>query len=205
MQLRLSNNTLMIKIGVNIRRRIMDSTKQNVGKIVITALFAALACVATMIIKVPTVGTNGYVNIGDTIVLLSAWMIGGVYGALAAGIGSALSDFISGYGSYVPGTFVIKFLMALVAYLVFVTIKKANTKDSKGMNVVAYIVSGVVAEVIMVLGYFLYESTLLGYGLGAVPSIGSNSIQGVTCLVLGFIAIFALEEAKVTKLVKKFV
>ena len=56
----------------------MDSTKQNVGKIVITALFAALACVATMIIKVPTVGTNGYVNIGDTIVLLSAWMIGGV-------------------------------------------------------------------------------------------------------------------------------
>ena len=173
----------------------MDSTKQNVGKIVITALFAALACVATMIIKVPTVGTNGYVNIGDTIVLLSAWMIGGVYGALAAGIGSALSDFISGYGSYVPGTFVIKFLMALVAYLVFVTIKKANTKDSKGMNVVAYIVSGVVAEVIMV----------LGYGLGAVPSIGSNSIQGVTCLVLGFIAIFALEEAKVTKLVKKFV
>ena len=178
----------------------MDSTKQNVGKIVITALFAALACVATMIIKVPTVGTNGYVNIGDTIVLLSAWMIGGVYGALAAGIGSALSDFISGYGSYVPGTFVIKFLMALVAYLVFVAIKKANTKDSKGMNV-----SGVVAEVIMVLGYFLYESTLLGYGLGAVPSIGSNSIQGVTCLVLGFIAIFALEEAKVTKLVKKFV
>ena len=168
----------------------MDSTKQNVGKIVITALFAALACVATMIIKVPTVGTNGYVNIGDTIVLLSSWMIGGVYGALAAGIGSALSDFISGYGSYVPGTFVIKFL---------------NTKDSKGMNVVAYIVSGVVAEVIMVLGYFLYESTLLGYGLGAVPSIGSNSIQGVTCLVLGFIAIFALEEAKVTKLVKKFV
>ena len=183
----------------------MDSTKQNVGKIVITALFAALACVATMIIKVPTVGTNGYVNIGDTIVLLSAWMIGGVYGALAAGIGSALSDFISGYGSYVPGTFVIKFLMALVAYLVFVAIKKANTKDSKGMNVVAYIVSGVVAEVIMVLGYFLYESTLLGYGLGAVPSIGSNSIQGVTCLVLGFIAIFALEEAKVTKLVKKFI
>ena len=180
----------------------MDSTKQNVGKIVITALFAALACVATMIIKVPTVGTNGYVNIGDTIVLLSAWMIGGVYGALAAGIGSALS----GYGSYVPGTFVIKFLMALVAYLVFVAIKKANTNNNKGMTVVSYIVSGVVSEVIMVLGYFLYESTLLGYGfVGAAPSIGSNCIQGITCLVLGYVAIFALEEAKVTKLVKKFI
>lgn len=74
----------------------MDSTKQNVGKIVITALFAALACVATMIIKVPTVGTNWLCKYWCTIVLLSAWMIGGVYGALAAGIGSALSDFISG-------------------------------------------------------------------------------------------------------------
>ena len=183
----------------------MDSTKQNVGKIVITALFAALACVATMIIKVPTVGTNGYVNIGDTIVLLSAWMIGGVYGALAAGIGSALSDFISGYGSYVPGTFVIKFLMALVAYLVFVAIKKANTKDSKGMNVVAYIVSGVVAELIMVFGYFLYESTILGYGLAAAASIPSNFIQAGTCLVIGYIAIGILEGAKVPNLLKKYV
>ena len=40
------------------------------------------------------------------------------------------------------------------------------------MNVVAYIVSGVVAEVIMVLGYFLYESTLLGYGLEQRPQFG---------------------------------
>ena len=74
-----------------------------VTKIVLTALFAAMAFVATYIIRIPTVGTNGYVNIGDTIVLLSAWMIGGIYGGLAAGIGSALSDFSAGYGMYVPG------------------------------------------------------------------------------------------------------
>ena len=47
-----------------------------VSKIVLTALFAALAYVATSIIRVPTVGTQGYVNIGDSIVLLSAWLIG---------------------------------------------------------------------------------------------------------------------------------
>ena len=171
-----------------------------VSKIVLTALFAALVYVATSIIRYPTFGTQGYINIGDSIVLLSAWLIGGVYGALAAGIGSALADLLAQYVTYVPGTFIIKFLMAIVAYLIFTALKKTNIN-----KVVAYIVSGVVAEVIMVLGYFLYESTLLGYGLGAVPSIGSNSIQGVTCLVLGFIAIFALEEEKVTKLVKKFV
>lgn len=167
-------------------------------KLVLTALFAALTCVATMIIKVPTLGTNGYVNIGDTIVLLSAWMIGGVYGALAAGIGSALADLLSGYGTYVPGTLAIKFLMALAAYGIFKALVKMN-------KTVAYIVSAVVAEVIMIAGYFLYESTLLGYGLAAVPSIGSNAIQGGTCIALGLGAVIVLENTKALNFIKKYV
>lgn len=173
---------------------------KNLRKLVLTALFAAMACVATMVIKVPTVGTNGYVNIGDTIVLLSAWLIGGVYGGLAAGIGSCLADLISGYGTYVPGTLIIKFLMAVAAYAVYTALKKVNVN-----KIVAYVVSGVVAEVIMIGGYFLYESTLLGYGLAAVPSIGSNAIQGGTCLVLGLAAILVLEGTKAVNQIKKFV
>lgn len=173
---------------------------KQVTKIVLTALFAALTFVATYVIKVPTLGTNGYVNIGDTLVLLSAWMIGGVYGGLAAGIGSALSDFIGGYGAYVPGTFVIKLLMAVAAYLIFTALKKANVN-----KVVGYIVSGVLAELIMVAGYFLYESILLGYGLGAVPSIGSNFIQAGTCLVLGYILVGILEGSKATAMIRRYV
>lgn len=169
-------------------------------KLVLTALFAALTCVATMIIKVPTLGTNGYVNIGDTIVLLSAWMIGGIYGALAAGIGSALADLLSGYGTYVPGTLAIKFLMALAAYFIFKALTKINVN-----KIVAYIISGVAAELIMIAGYFLYESTILGYGLAAVPSIGSNAVQGVTCLVLGFVAVIVLENTKALNFIKKYV
>ncbi|WP_299054753.1 ECF transporter S component [uncultured Eubacterium sp.] len=171
-----------------------------VSKIVLTALFAALVYVATSIIRYPTFGTQGYINIGDTIVLLSAWLIGGVYGALAAGIGSALADLLAQYVTYVPGTFIIKFLMALVAYLIFTAFKKTNIN-----KVVAYIVSGVVAELIMVFGYFLYESTILGYGLAAADSIPSNAIQAGTCLVIGYIAIGVLEGAKVPNLLKKYV
>ena len=171
-----------------------------VTKIVLTALFAAMAFVATYIIRIPTVGTNGYVNIGDTIVLLSAWMIGGIYGGLAAGIGSALSDFSAGYGMYVPGTFVIKFLMAVAAYVVFNLLRKANVH-----KIIGYAISGVLAEVIMVFGYFLYESTLLGYGLGAVPSVVSNLIQAGTCLVLGCILIGIFEGARVTVLIRKYI
>ena len=171
-----------------------------VSKIVLTALFAALVYVATSIIRYPTFGTQGYINIGDTIVLLSAWLIGGVYGALAAGIGSALADLLAQYVTYVPGTFIIKFLMALVAYLIFTALKKTNIN-----KVVAYIVSGVVAELIMVFGYFLYESTILGYGLAAAASIPRNAIQAGTCLVIGYIAIGILEGAKVPNLLKKYV
>lgn len=171
-----------------------------VSKIVLTALFAALVYVATSIIRYPTFGTQGYINIGDTIVLLSAWLIGGVYGALAAGIGSALADLLAQYVTYVPGTFIIKFLMAFVAYLIFTALKKTNIN-----KVVAYIVSGVVAELIMVFGYFLYESTILGYGLAAAASIPSNAIQAGTCLVIGCIAIGILEGAKVPNLLKKYV
>lgn len=171
-----------------------------VSKIVLTALFAAIVYVATSIIRYPTFGTQGYINIGDTIVLLSAWLIGGVYGALAAGIGSALADLLAQYVTYVPGTFIIKFLMALVAYLIFTAFKKTNIN-----KVVAYIVSGVVAELIMVFGYFLYESTILGYGLAAAASIPSNAIQAGTCLVIGYIAIGVLEGAKVPNLLKKYV
>ena len=35
---------------------------------VTAAMLAALTCIATMVIKVPTIGTNGYVNIGDSVV-----------------------------------------------------------------------------------------------------------------------------------------
>ena len=172
--------------------------KKKVIKLVLTALFAALTCVATMIIKVPTFGTNGYVNIGATIVLLCAWIIGGVYGAVAAGVGSALADLLSGYASYAPGTLVIKFLMALVAFAIFYAFKKIKIN-----KYVTYIISGIVAELIMIFGYFLYESTLLGYGLAAAGSIGSNAIQGVTCLALSLAAIVALELSTATKLVKE--
>lgn len=172
----------------------------NIRKIVLTALFAALTCVATMIIKVPTLGTNGYVNIGDTIVLLSAWIIGGVYGGLAAGIGSAFADIFSNYGTYAPGTFVIKFCMAIVAYAILIALKKIN-----GNKVIGYIVGGIVAEAVMVIGYFLYESTLLGYGVAAVGSIPSNMIQAATCLVLAYVLIAVLESSKAASLIKKYI
>ena len=62
-----------------------------IRQVVTAAMFAAICCVLTMTVRVPTFGTNGYVNIGDMSVLLGAWLLGGMYGALAGGIGSAMA------------------------------------------------------------------------------------------------------------------
>ena len=87
----------------------------NLKKLILAALFAALSCVATMSIRIPTPGTGGYIHPGDAIVILSGVILGPVWGFFAGGIGSALSDLIGGYFVYVPITFVIKGLVALVA------------------------------------------------------------------------------------------
>lgn len=146
-------------------------------KLVLTALFAALVCVATMVIQIPSM-MNGYVNLGDCFVLLSGWILGPVWGFFAGGVGSALADLFSGYALYVPGTLVIKGTMALVASLLY----NASRKASK-FPVARQLASGVVAEAIMVVGYFGYAALLLGNGLAAATSIPGNLIQGGIGLV----------------------
>ena len=76
------------------------------------ALFAALACVATMSIRIPTPGTGGYIHPGDAVVILCGIFLGPAEAFLAAGIGSCMADLLGGYFIYVPITFVIKGLVA---------------------------------------------------------------------------------------------
>ena len=163
---------------------------KKVRKLVVSALMAALTYVATMVIRIPS-PMDGYVNLGDCFVLLSGWLLGPWYGGAAAGIGSMLTDLLSGYGYYAPGTFVIKGLDALVAALIF---------KAMGRTSVAAIVSGVVGEIIMVVGYFGYAALLLGKGIGAAASIPGNLVQGAVGLVAGFLL---LQVARRTHLEEK--
>lgn len=116
------------------------------------------------------------------------------YGGAAAGIGSALADLLSGYAHYVPGTFAIKLVMAVAAALIF----RAATK--KGLSassvLLGQIAGGVVAEVIMVLGYFAYASLWLGKGLAAAASIPGNIVQGVFGLVAATVVYTVLSRSR---------
>ena len=152
----------------------------NLKKLILAALFAALSCVATMSIRIPTPGTGGYIHPGDAIVILSGVILGPVWGFLAGGIGSALSDLIGGYFIYVPITFVIKGLVALAAGLLYQKVGK-NQKS----RYIAVILGGVADIILVAGGYFVCESFI--YRAGAAASIPANIIQGVGGLVISCI------------------
>jgi len=130
-------------------------------------MMAALAVVATLVVHIPVPGgSGGYVNVGDSIVYVSGILPGGVWGALAAGIGSALADLISGAPIYIAPTFIIKFLMALVVWLIM----------RRKLGYVKFLVSCLAAGLIMVAGYFAAECILYGVETAAA-GIVFNLIQ----------------------------
>ena len=139
--------------------------RNQIYKLVLTALLAALTYVMTRVVQVPTVG--GYTNLGDSMCLLAGLVLGPWYGFAAAGVGSALVDLLSGYAHYVPGTFVIKGLVALIE---------------------------LPSEAIMVLGYFGYKALILGKGLAAASSIPNNLVQAAVGIILSVLLYTALSR-----------
>ena len=155
--------------------------KNRTQRIVMASLLAALTCVVTMMIKVPS-PLKGYLNLGDCVVLIAGWMLSPMYGFLAAGLGSALADLFAGYVTYVPATFAIKGVMALVAFYGY------KLMHRKLGRLIARIISGTIAEIVMIMGYFLFEGFLYGFGPSLV-NIPANTVQGLAGLVLGIVLI----------------
>ena len=141
-------------------------------KIVLAALFAALTCVATMFIRIPS-PTGGYLNLGDGIVLLSAYLLGPVLGTTAAGIGSMLADLLAGYPAYAVGTLVIKAMTAILAGASFRALQRRGVARMPSL-----LASGALGEICMALGYFLYAMIFLSYGPGAIVEVPGNLAQG---------------------------
>lgn len=155
--------------------------KNPLRMLVLTALFAALTCVATLVIRIPTVA--GYTNLGDGMVLLGAFLLGPLYGGIAGGLGSALADLISGYTWYIPGSFIIKGLVAVFAALLVRGALRKHEQAPLG----ALIVAAVPSELFMAAGYFAYKAWILGKFEGAVGSIPGNLMQGLAGCVISIL------------------
>lgn len=153
--------------------------------LVMAGLFAALGCVATMVLQVPS-PTGGYMNLGDTVVILGAYLLGPLYGAIAGGVGPALADLLSGYTVYVPATLIIKAIMGVLAAVLYRAI---------GRNWWGVIACGIVAEIPMVVGYWLFDGLLAGSLAGSAAGIPSNLVQAAFGIVVSTLLTLALRKS----------
>lgn len=155
--------------------------RHSVLNICFCAVFAALVCVCTFI-SVPL--PFGYFNLGDFMILLCAWTMGPLYGAVSAAVGAGLADLLMAFTLYIPATVIIKALMAVCAYFTLKAFKRLLSAPK--LDFIPRILSAVCAEAVMITGYFAFEYIL--YGGGAVASIPGNALQGI-CAVIGGVAL----------------
>lgn len=154
-----------------------NQTASHVQRLALGGLMAALVCVATSFLKLPVPVTQGYIHLGDAFVLVSAAILGPV-GVAAAAIGSMLADLLGGYFQYLLPTFVIKGMVALVAFV--------GLKASKPFWVEWLVL--IIAEAVMVLGYFLAECLMYG-AASAAGAVLPNVMQGLGGVVIGALLI----------------
>lgn len=151
--------------------------KISTKRLTVCAVLAALTAVTTMAISIPSIATKGYTNLGDAMVMLSAYLLGPAAGALVGGLGSALADLLLGYVQYVPITFVVKGIEGLLAAMLFQVLRRKAPLS---------LVSGLVAGSWMAFGYFICECFMYGpaAALGDMPA---NLVQGIVGTVISSI------------------
>ena len=133
-------------------------------------IFGAFTCVVTMVIAFPIPATNGFINIGDAVVMITGLMFGPIIGCIAGGVGSSLADLFLGYAIYAPATLVIKGLEGFFVGLI------ANPKKNDKWNYRDFI-GVIVGGFIMIIGYFLYEVMIYGVPSALYEFILNSIIQ----------------------------
>lgn len=161
-------------------------SEEKTRRLVISALFAAMECLAALFIRLPS-PLGGYLNAGDALVLPMALLLGPAMGGLAAALGAAGADLLSGFAVYAPASFVLRVLMVSLAALL---LRACRRRPPLGA-----ILGGLCAEAVMVFGYFAYNALVLGYGTGALAAVPGDCMQGVFGLIAGTLLTGVLRRA----------
>lgn len=145
-------------------------------RLALASCLAALSLCATLVIRIP-LPNGGYLNVGDAAVIITGCLLAPKFAFLSAAIGSGLADLIAGYTVYIPVTFIIKGVMALLVALAIE--RYAKTGKEKKLPLLTFLI----AEVIMVLGYYLFEGFLYGF-VASLSGVLFNTAQGLVGAII---------------------
>jgi len=147
--------------------------KMSTKELCIQGLLVALVAVSTMVFQIPVSATQGYIHLGDSMILLISVFFGAKYGMVAGGVGSALADVLSGYAHWALFTFIIKGIMGYV-------IGKVASFSEKNDKFFTYrnMIGSVLGVIWMVFGYFIGGGILKSSFAVAAVSIPENLLQG---------------------------
>lgn len=139
----------------------------NSRMIAVSAVSIALVTLFVVIIRIPVPATGGYWHLGVLAETFVAVAFGPLLGAVAAGVGAALADVISGFASFAPLTLIAHGSTGLVAGWL------GWRKGWTGM-VLGWLLGGL-AQVAL---YFAGEATVYGFGVaGAGAELPGNLVQ----------------------------
>lgn len=163
-----------------------EKTKQ----LAMSALMIALIFVCTFTIKVPNPATGGYSHMGDCMIFLSVIVLGKKQGALAGGLGAALSDLLSGATLWILPTFIIKFAMGWLMGTIL---------EKKISGKYAWVIGSVLGGIWQSIAYTVVKMPLFGIPT-AIASIPGIFMQTIIGLIIYFVIAKALEQSKVVNL-----
>ena len=182
-------------------------------KVAITAIMTALNAVVTMLFAVYLPLTNGFFNVGEAMVYLSAILFGPLIGAFAGGVGGLIADFLLGYENYAWGTLIIKAIEALiVGYLYKLLMKNKEKRHNKTLEVVmVFGISLAVYVMIYLIGYLFYVGKAEISGFGSLFVFNTNFttlfwfiLAGVS--MVSIILIYAFVDSQISlKIISMFV
>ena len=145
----------------------IDVSKEKISSpftVAATAIFTSFVCVATIIFSMYVPSTEGFFNIGESMVFLSALLFGPYVGAFSGGVGSMLADLILGYPHYAPATLIIKACEGFIVGF----LSRHNPKISSRIHwkILTMLLGIIVGGLLMIIGsvYYSGESELtLGF------------------------------------------
>ncbi|MDD3057445.1 MAG: ECF transporter S component [Sphaerochaeta sp.] len=160
---------------------------RNALKVAMVAVLTAVVVVFTLVVRIPT--AKGYLNLCDVAICFIAFTFGPWSAFIAAGLGTALADLISGYAQWAPISFVVHGVEGLLIALI------VRQKGNEAVSFARKLLAGLVCIATVSLGYFALSALFISTVSVAAAEIPGNIAQSGVGFVLGLGVSSAVKKA----------